>query len=353
MKTLKLPGLIDVHVHMREPGATHKEDWRSGTSAALAGGITTVLTMPNTQPSITNLNALELANKTAENNSFCDWGQFVGAGPNNALEIAKFANQTAGLKMYLDLTFGNLKLDERDLWIKHFEAWPKTLPLAVHAEGSTMEAVIEMANNFDRPIHICHVSKESEILLIRKAKDNGQKVTCEVAPHHLFLTEEDIPKIGLGRSEVKPRLSKQSDVDALWKNLDVIDCFATDHAPHTLEEKDSLNPPPGFPGLETALPLLLTAVNQGRIDIEDIVLRMYTNPRKIFNLPEQKNTYIEVDLNEKWEYRASTGFSKCAWSPYDGWKMQGRVKKIVLRGEEVFINNTVQAKPGFGKNVRK
>ncbi|MBT3239696.1 MAG: amidohydrolase family protein [Chloroflexi bacterium] len=352
MTKIKLPGLIDVHVHMREPGATHKEDWESGTKAAIAGGFTMLLAMPNTNPSVTTAEALDQASNIASQKAYCDWGQFIGAGPQNAPEIAKIAKKSAGLKMYLDATFGDLKLDEMHLWAHHFEAWPKELPLAVHAEQKTMAAAILMAEMFDRSIHICHVSKKEEILLIRLAKEKGIRVTCEVAPHHLFLSEQDFSRLGFGRSEVRPRLAKGSDVDALWENMDVIDCFATDHAPHTLEEKDSESPPPGFPGLETALPLLLTAANQGRLTVETIIEKMHTNPLMIFNLPIQENTLIEIDTKEKWHFDAKKTFSKSGWSPFDGWEMTGRLKKVILRGEEIFKEGQIVSKPSSGQNIR-
>ena len=176
--------------------------------------------------------------------------------------------------MYLDQTYGPLRLDDMSLWMEHFKRWPRNLPIVAHAEGRTMAAVILLAAIYDRPIHIAHVSLREEILLIRAAKEKGIKVTCEVTPHHLFLTDEDIPQIGRGFSEVRPRLASPADQNALWQNLDVIDCFATDHAPHTVEEKSGDNPPPGFPGLETALPLFLTAVHEGRLTMDDLILRM-------------------------------------------------------------------------------
>ena len=155
------------------------------------------------------------------------------------------------------------------------------------------------------------------------------------------------------RGEVRPRLATKEDVDNLWINLDVIDCFATDHAPHTLEEKDGENPPPGFPGLETMLPLLLTAASEGRLTIDQIVQKLYENPRRIFNLPEQPNTYIEVDENATYEIKASEGFTRCGWTPFEGWKVKGRVQKVVLRGKTAFEDGKVLAEAGSGKNVRK
>ena len=192
-----------------------------------------------------------------------------------------------------------------------------------------------------------------EILLIRAAKEKGIKVTCEVAPHHLFLTDLDIPALGDGRSEVRPRLASAQDRDALWENLAVIDCFATDHAPHTLQEKDSASPPPGFPGLETALPLLLTAVNEGRLDLDDLVSRMATNPRRIFNLPEQPDTWIEVDPDAEWEIRAAGMYSRSGWTPFEGWKVRGRVHSVTLRGRQVYREGQVLAEPGYGMDLRK
>ena len=157
---------------------------------------------------------------------------------------------------------------------------------------------------------------------------------------------------GEGIYEVRPRLASQTDVDALWANLDVIDCFATDHAPHTLEEKVSSQPPPGFPGLETALPLLLTAVADGRLSMDDLILRMVTNPRKIFNLPEQAETWVDVDPMAEWEITARDLHSRCGWTPFEGWKVRGRVRRVFIRGQEVFRDGQVLAPPGFGINVR-
>jgi carbamoyl-phosphate synthase/aspartate carbamoyltransferase/dihydroorotase len=353
---LKLPGLIDPHVHLREPGATHKEDYDSGTSAALAGGFTIVLAMPNTKPPIFNSTTLDLALNAAKQKARCDFGQYIGAGPNNAEIAASLAGMAAGLKMYLDSTFGELRLDDMTLWTPHFQKFPKNYPLVAHSESRTMAAAILFAAVYDRPVHIAHISLKEEVLLIKAAKEKGIKVTCEVCPHHLFMTSEvsdkERGKTKEGRREVRPRLATQKDVEALWQNMDVIDCFATDHAPHTIEEKDSDNPPPGFPGLETALPLLLTAVGDGRLTMDDIITKSYTNPRKIFNLPEQPETWVEVDENETYEIKASEQFTRCGWTPFEGWKVKGRVKKVVLRGQTAFEDGKVLVKPGFGKNIR-
>ncbi len=349
---MKLPGLIDPHVHLREPGATHKEDWASGSAAALAGGFTAVLAMPNTQPPITNGEAFTLALQAAHHKARCDYAQYLGAGPDNAAAVAELAPQAAGLKMYLDQTYGQLRLDDMTLWMAQFAAWPSHLPIVAHAESRSLAAVILLAALYDRPVHLAHVSRREEILLIRAAKEKGLKVTCEVTPHHLLLTEENIPALGDGRSEVRPPLASAADQQALWDNLQVIDCFATDHAPHTLAEKDGPNPPPGFPGLETALSLLLTAVHQGRLTVDDLVARMHTNPRRIFQLPEQSATWIEVDPEASWTIRSDHLFSRCGWTPFEGWQARGKVLRVILRGQEVYRDGNVLAVPGYGKDLR-
>ena len=354
---LQLPGLIDPHVHMREPGATHKEDWDSGTQAALAGGFTTVLAMPNTQPPVTDALTLDAALDAARTKARCDYGQFLGAGPDNAQSAVELAPRAAGLKMYLDQTYGPLRLDAMTLWMEHFEHWPQEAPIVAHAETRTMAAVLLMAQLFDRSVHIAHVARKEEIVLIRAAKEKGLKVTCEVGPHHLFLSEADFAQHGGrlsgGQAEVRPRLAAPEDQQALWDNIEFIDCFATDHAPHTLAEKDGPNPPPGFPGLETALPMLLTAVHAGKLTVDDIVARSYTNPRKIFGLPEQPDTWVEVDPDAEWSINAADTFTRSAWTPFEGVPVRGKVSRVVLRGQTAYQDGKILAPTGAGRNIRE
>ena len=366
---IKLPGLIDPHVHVREPGQTHKEDWDTVTQAALAGGVTTILAMPNTKPPIFDAATLDLALDAAKQKARCDFGQYIGAGPNNANIAASLAGTAVGLKMYLDSTFGELRLNDMTLWMPHFSNFPKSAPIVLHSESKTMAAGILFATIYDRPVHIAHVSLKEEILVIKAAKERGIKVTCEVCPHHLFLTAsslsgategsavEERPSnsgsaLRSGRNEVRPRLATKEDVEALWQNMDVIDCFATDHAPHTIEEKDSDNPPPGFPGLETLLPLLLNAVSEKRLTMDEIIQKSVINPRKIFNLPEQPETWIEIDEEAEYEIKAADQFTRCNWTPFEGWKVKGRVRKVVLRGKVAFEDGKILAEKGFGRNVR-
>ncbi len=362
---MRLPGLVDIHTHLREPGAVHKEDFDSGTQAALAGGVTTVLAMPNTQPPLVDAAAFKIARQAAAQKARCDYGIYLGASLDNAGQLPPLAQASAGLKLYLDATFGPLLLDDTRAWREHFAHWPAARPIVAHAERQSLAALLFVSSLYNRPVHIAHVAREEEITLIRAAKERGYPVTCEVCPHHLFLCTDDIGEPGnseagaapgswltAGRAEVRPPLASDSDRDALWENLEVIDCFATDHAPHLLVEKDSDSPPPGFPGLETMLPLLLTAAAEGRLTIEDICLRLDENPRRIFDVPEQPETWIEVDPQARYALRADDQFTRCGWTPFEGWQVRGRVRRVVLRGQEAYRDGEVLALPGSGKNVR-
>jgi carbamoyl-phosphate synthase/aspartate carbamoyltransferase/dihydroorotase len=349
---ITIPGLIDPHVHMRVPGGEHKEDFDTGTCAALAGGYTAILAMPNTTPAVMNAETLDIALGMAARQARCDYGQYVGAGETNAAQAAACGMRSAGLKIYLDATFGDLKIQNTGAWMEHFERFPRERPIVAHAEQINVPAIIYMAQVFDRSIHIAHVSRREEILVIRKAKERGQKVTCEVGPHHLFLCDEDAARIGAGRCEVRPRLQTRRDVEVLWANLEFVDCFATDHAPHLTTEKDGPNPPPGYPGLETALAVLMLAAHDGRMTMDDIITRMHTNPSRIFGLPPQPNTFAEVDTDARWVIRGDKQFTRCAWSPFDGMTVRGKVTRVVLRGQDAFRDGVVLAQPGSGKNVR-
>jgi carbamoyl-phosphate synthase/aspartate carbamoyltransferase/dihydroorotase len=350
MTTLRLPGLIDPHVHLRDLGQRHKEDWDTGTAAALAGGFTCVLAMPNTQPPVVDAPALAAQQAAARTRARCDYGLFLGAGADNVEGAAALAPQTAGLKMYLDQTFGPLRLDGLGALVAHAERWPAERPLLCHAEGRTVAAAILVAQLARRAVHLCHVSRKDEIELIAAAKAAGIQVTCEVCPHHMFLSLADCG-LAPGYIEVRPRLAEPSDVAALWAHLALIDCFATDHAPHTRAEKESADPPPGYPGLETALALWLTAVHAGRLTLDDVVARMHHNPRRIFGLPAQPDTWIEVDPDRTWEARGAALRSRAGWTPFEGRPLRGRVTAVTLRGQPAFDGEKVLAEPGFGKDI--
>jgi len=259
--------------------------------------------------------------------------------------------QACGLKVYMDQTFGELRMRSLPVLIEHFKRWPGSRPITCHAEGHSLAVILAFAHLFERRVHICHVSTAVEIQLIRLARERGSQVSCEVTPHHLILAAEDIPALGHGRSEARPRLATPEDVAALWESFDVIDCIATDHAPHTLAEKEGANAPPGFPGLETALGLMLGAVREGRLNIDDLVLRMHTNPQRIYDLPPQHSTHIEVAQDHVWEVKGSEFHSRCGWSPFEGMKLRGRLRRVILRGKLAYEDGEALAPPGFGRDV--
>lgn len=228
-RMIKLPGFIDIHVHTRDPGATYKEDFASCTAAALAGGVTMILAMPNTNPAVVDHQSFAIAKERAAAGARCDYAIFLGASSDNYNISAEIAPIAAGLKMYLNETFTTLRLNNLATWMKHFDNWPKNYPLCVHAEGQTTAAILLLANLYNRPVHVCHVARKEEILIIRAAKAKNINVTCEVCPHHLFLSQNDLERIGMDKGQVRPMLGTLEDQEALWDNMDIIDCFATDH----------------------------------------------------------------------------------------------------------------------------
>jgi len=402
---LIFPGLIDPHVHLREPGGEHKEDFTTGTRAALSGGFTTVLAMPNTWPPITHRDTLAQTLALAASKAVCDFGLFVGATAENAKEVAGLED-AVGLKLYMGSSTGSLLVADLAGQLAHFEHYPGVV--AVHAEDEEAVAhfatrgqrrpplcaalavahALALAERFGRRLHVCHVSTAHELALIRDAKARGVPVTCEVTPHHLFLTTADEARLGsLGR--MNPPLRSPEEVASLWANLDVVDCLATDHAPHTLEEKRSPTPPAGVPGLETALPLLLTAVRGGNTPLSslpsslcEIARLMAEGPVRAFRLTPfdsahrhacheysqwkysrwqgRRKGYIApgydadltlVDPDAEWTIGKRPLFTKCGWSPFEGRKVCGRVERVFLRGQEVYAHGEVTALPGYGRAV--
>lgn len=348
MSLVRLPGAADIHVHLREPGDTHKEDFASGTAAALAGGVVTVLAMPNTRPPLVDPATFQEAMQQAQAKARCEVGLFVGGTPENPEIAAALAPRAAGLKLYLDETYGPLRLEALPAILRHFQSWPGPRPIAVHAEGRTVAMVLGLVALFRQPVHFCHISRREEILLIRRAKERGLPVTCEVTPHHLFLTEEDLPRLG-PFGHMRPPLATRADQEALWANLPVIDAVATDHAPHTIEEKQSSHPPPGVPGLETMLPLLLTAVAEGRLSLEEAIRLTATGPRRIYGLLEPPQTWVEVEWGGPWTLSREGLFTRCGWTPFEGMAVRARVRRTVLWGRVVFEDGKIHAPPGSGR----
>lgn len=343
---LKLPGLIDPHVHLREPGATQKEDFNTGTMAAIAGGYTSVIDMPNNPEPTISPEALQKKISLAENRVFCDIGFHYGATAAGAEQFEVVKNQVFGLKVYLNHTTGTLLIEDRNELQKVFAKWPKKTPVIVHCEGKTLETAILLAKLNHKRLHVAHLATKEDLEMVRDAKESGLAVTCEVTPHHLFLTEKDSEQLG-PFGIMKPSLKTESDRLALWQGVEtgIIDMIATDHAPHTKEEKMSDKPPFGVPGLETALPLLLTAVAKQKLTLDQVVKLTSTNPRKIFNLAETPETFIEVDLKESYFIDSANLKTKCGWTPFDGMRVTGKIVRVVLRGETVFDRGDIVGNP--------
>ncbi|MEK7534577.1 MAG: dihydroorotase family protein [Patescibacteria group bacterium] len=368
---LTLHGLIDPHVHLRDPGQTQKEDFYTGTVAALAGGYTTILDMPNNKVPITTLARLEEKIAIAKQKIVCDVGFYFGSTGDNLGEFEKVKNKVMGLKLYLNETTGNLIIDKK-LLEKIFIKWSQSMslrsgilstknvkPILVHAEGKRVEHVINVVKSIKIPTHFCHISLASELKIIIKAKEENLPVTCGVTPHHLFLTENDIKTLG-PFGKMKPALRTKKDVAFLWNNINLIDVIESDHAPHTIREKNvqtrfergrqtQFVSPFGVPGLETTLPLLLTAVSQKRLTIEDVIRLCFENPSRIFCSSKNCDATIEVDLYKSYTIENKNLFTKCHWSPFDGWKVKGKVQRVWIRGVKVFDDGKVLIKPGFGK----
>jgi dihydroorotase-like cyclic amidohydrolase len=348
MANVRLPGLIDIHVHLRDPGGTRKEDFSTGTAAALAGGFVGVVDMPNNTPPVVDDSSLAKKLSLASRKARCDYVFYMGAATDNAQDPVT-GPHVAGLKMYLDQTYGPLRVASLPLLMAHFSSWPEEKPIAVHAEGLSTATAIGLARVYDRHLHVCHVSREAEIELIRQAKESGARISCEVTPHHLFLTEDDARALG-SLALMKPTLATLKDQQALWRNLDVFDALASDHAPHTLAEKRGDDPPPGVPGLETTLPLLLDAASTGRLSMEDIVRLLRDGPAGVLNLRIPEEAYVEVDPGATWTIRGSELFTKGGWTPFEGLRVHGKVHEVSLRGSEVFNEDRgVLAAPGSGR----
>jgi carbamoyl-phosphate synthase/aspartate carbamoyltransferase/dihydroorotase len=334
--------------------------------------VTTVLDMPNTNPPTATPAQLAAKTRLAAEKTVCDVGLFVGATNTHGDAYLPAAQHACALKIYVSDTFGSLRIDTLDLMHRLFRTWAEKAdtagyrtaenpagigPITVHAEELMLPVCLALSRLYGTPLHIAHVSRRSEIELIRAAKDRGFPVTCEATPHHLFLSTADLPRLG-ALGDMRPRLATPDDVAALWENLSVIDIFATDHAPHTLAEKGigvpetpaqtPPAPPPGVPGVETLLPLLVTAVHDGRLHVEDILTRCVDNPRRIYGLPPQADTWIEVDADAAYVLRNEEMTTRVGWTPFAGQTVRGRVERVVLRGVVVFAAGQVLAQPGSG-----
>ena len=345
---ITLPGLIDPHVHLRDPGQTHKEDFYSGTSAALAGGFTTVLDMPNNAEPITTPERLEKKLASARSQIVADVGLHYGTLGNNFESFPQVINQVTGLKVYMNVTTGNFKIDASKL-IEIYKAWPATKPILLHAEDDVSEIVLETLRAVQSPTHICHISSRAELEFVMQAKSEGLPITCGVTPHHLFLNEDDAVRLG-SYGHMKPYLKSQADVDFLWANLNHIDIIESDHAPHTRAEKDSETPPFGVPGLETTLPLMLTAERDGKLKREKLLDLLHHRAAQIFHIPVDPTTKVQVEMID-YKIVNESLLTRAGWSPFAGRSVVGRVKQVYLHGVTVFRDGQVLSQPGSARLI--
>lgn len=376
------PGLIDAHVHFREPGLTHKEDFLTGTRAALSGGVTTILDMPNTKPPTTTVRLMREKRMEAKGKALCDFGLHMGATNSNFEEV-KNADPLS-LKIFMGSTTGDLLVSDYITFTRHFALFKANRPICVHAEDEKMlekfrekkarywNAVrppvcehfaigraLRAAENAMKRVHVCHITTPESVEMVASAKNRGVRATCEVTPHHLLLNECDEEKLG-GLGRVNPPLRSRSEQAKLWGMMHKIDLIASDHAPHTLDEKESDEPPSGMPGVETLFPLMLDSMGKGRITPSRLMVMTAKNPARIFGIPmkgEIRPHYyadlVLVDMNERYTIKSESLFTKCGWSPFEGRQVRGRIKKVFLRGELVFDGEQVIAKPGVGKTVEE
>ncbi len=331
-----LPGLVDTHVHMRYPGFTHKEDVRTGSQAAAAGGVTTILDMPNTFPQTLTLTDLDEKRREYSEKSIVNYGFHIGLSESNLDEI-KEAENIASTKIFLNDSTGDMKVDDLEQLENAFEA---SRMVMVHAEGKTVETAVALAEKTGKKLHLAHISMASELEWLRENK--SENISIEVTPHHLLLSKTDDPLL-----EVKPSLNTEADRSALWKALDwgLIDTIGSDHAPHLISEKESTTTY-GIPGVETTLPLMLDAVNKDRLSLGRMVKICCDNPCKIFGIKNKgiiKVGYdadlVVVDMKKK--KKVEKLYTKCGWSPYTGWELQGWPETTIVNGNIVYADEEV------------
>ncbi len=346
-ENIVIPGLIDPHVHFREPGLTYKEDFFSGSMAAAAGGVTTILDMPNTKPETTTIKNLEEKRKLARK-SIVNYGFHFGAAVDNIEEIKKVKN-VASIKIFMNHSTGNMKIDDDNVLKEIFK---NSRLVFVHAEGDKVNKAIELNEDYGNSLYLAHISLSSEIKEIKKAKAITEKrIFAEVTPHHLFLSNDDFEQ-QRGFADMRPSLKTKEDQKALLQaiNDNIIDTIGTDHAPHTHEEKMNTDYPYGIPGIETSLPLLLNAVNKEKLTIKKIVELCCENPAKIFKL--KGKGFIEegfdadltiIDMNLEKEVNNDELFTKCRWSPFNGWNLMGWPVTTIVNGNIIYDKGNIDA----------
>ena len=382
-----LPGVIDSQVHFREPGLEHKEDLESGSVAAVMGGVTAVFEMPNTNPNTDNEGAILDKLARAHHRMWCDHAFYVGATGQNAEELRALERMpgTAGVKIFMGSSTGNLLVAEDEALSRVLASG--TRRVAIHAEDearmnervaehringdpashpvwrddeSAMLAtrrILRLAREAKRRIHVLHISTPAELELLAQHKDIA---TCEVTPQHLTLAgEEAYAKIGT-YAQMNPPIRSGAHRDGLWywMGQGVPDVVGSDHAPHTIEEKERAYPasPSGMPGVQTLLPLMLNHVAEGRLTLQRLIDLTSAGPQRIFGLVRKGRIAIGydadftvVDLKRRWTITGDWLASRCGWSPFEGWELTGKPIGTIIRGQtamwEDALVGTAQGEP--------
>ncbi len=394
---LVLPGLIDAHVHLRDEDKSHKEDFLSGTAAAAAGGMTTVLDMPNNEPVTMSAEALRNRMTIAEARILVDVG-FRSEFPGDIGEIEGIMREgPVGFKLFMANQVGGLDVNDDEAMLEAFKAVGQLeVSTSVHAEdeqmlkrteselqrrrqndvGAFLKAhsenvelkavtrVLAIVKQGNIHVHFCHVSTQNGLRAIVAGKKSGMPISCEATPHHLLLTADDLKKIG-ALGVTMPPVREKEHAEALWEGVrnGLVDIVASDHAPHAIGEKEAetiWDVKVGIPGLETTLPLLLTQVNRGRMSIGDVARLMSEKPAEIFNLKgkgclrEGNNADLTVvDLRKKFRIDSSKFQSKAKFSPFDGWEVEGKPAKTFVGGQLIMDEGEIIANPGSGRVIRR
>jgi dihydroorotase len=379
-KLTVLPGCVDVHVHFRDFKEAYKEDWCSGSKAALHGGVTTVLDMPNNKPPICTVTRLQEKRKHVARHASIHYGFHFGA--THQLSEMAHAENIASFKLFMSESYGDFSVEDERVLEDVFQlAAKQEVILTVHAEDSdvlkeaakaaekepvpkhseirppeaeirAVKHALKLRHKYGGHLHFCHISTAEGLRLIVNAKKHADhSITCEVTPHHLFLTQEDESRLGnLGK--MNPPLRTQHDQQALWRGIDAgnVDCIATDHAPHTLNEKNLpyWKAPAGVPGIETALPLLLDAVIKDKLTLTKLAELYARNPAKIFGIPERGiiaegmlADLVIVNLDKEQLLQNGNLYTKCGWTPFDGLRVTGTVEFTLLAGKVCFKQGEV------------
>ena len=363
-----MPGVIDVHTHMREPGVTYKEDFGTGSRACAKAGITTFYDMPNTVPTTTTLENLLNKKELARKKSIVNFGiHFGGSKNNNISEIREVLakKEVNTVKIFMNVTTGEMLIEDDEILKGVFQNSGLVL---VHAENEMIDKAIELNQKYGKGLYVCHIPSAEELKKVIEAKKDSSlnnemhPIYAEVTPHHLFLNEEIRESSERNKMllRMKPELRKKSDNEFLWKavNEGLIDTIGTDHAPHLIEEKLE-KVTFGMPGVETSLALMLNAYNEGRIKLSAIQKLMCENPAKIMKIAGRgklKEGYyadvIVVDTEKEWIAGVDdTLESKCGWTPYENWKLKGKNIMTVVNGEIIYENGKINENVKKGKSV--